>query len=118
MIRIGRRRAIVIAACQHLVVGPTMKLLARGAKFWQSKRTSFYSIDRGQTIFQPDVKALFQLVRDGGRKFGVWRRSRRRNEGWGAGQGVGSILVKISEEDDVLQVIKWMPRSAVDLGGS
>ncbi|KXH53627.1 hypothetical protein CSIM01_07665 [Colletotrichum simmondsii] len=47
------------------VILPTMKLMARGMVPFCGKRTKFYYITRDDATFEPNLKALFELVAEG-----------------------------------------------------
>lgn len=83
--------------------GPTLKLLARGAKFWLNKRTTFYWVSRDRATFEPDLLELFRMAQEGQftvRIKKVWDMEdiQEAHRTWGSGEGMGSILVKISED--------------------
>jgi NADPH:quinone reductase-like Zn-dependent oxidoreductase len=85
------------------VVGPTVKLLARGAKFWQNKRTTFYWISRDQATFRPELQELFRMAKDkeftvGIKKVGEMENIQEAHRAWGSCPGMGSMLVRITED--------------------
>jgi NADPH:quinone reductase-like Zn-dependent oxidoreductase len=92
------------SATSRSVIGPTLKLLSRGAKFWQKKKTTFYWISRDQSTFKPELDTLFKMAQDGKLAIGIkkiWEMEdiQEAHRSWGSGQGMGSILVKISDDE-------------------
>lgn len=79
------------------------KLLARNAAVWSNKATSVYSITRDDAHFQPDLAALMELAREGRVRVPikhVWALDdiREAHESWGKLPGMGSLLVRVSDE--------------------
>ena len=85
------------------VVGPTVKLLARGLIPFCPKKTTFYYISRDDQSFVPDLMALFEILEQGRIKVpikAVYKLEdiQEAHRSWSKGTGMGSMLVKISDE--------------------
>ncbi|KND90078.1 Protein indc11 [Tolypocladium ophioglossoides CBS 100239] len=80
-----------------------LKLMLRNAAVWSSKATSFYYISRDDKNFQPDLAALMNLAQEGRVQVPikhVWALDdiREAHESWGKLHGMGSILVRVSDD--------------------
>jgi NADPH:quinone reductase-like Zn-dependent oxidoreductase len=90
------------------MVTPVAKLFARNyLKVWEGRKTRFYYITRDDKTYVSDLEALFGLVQQGKVKVPIKRVFRMRDSedireahrSWGKGQGVGSLLVKVKEDE-------------------
>lgn len=79
------------------------KLMARGLKVWQNKRTYFYYISRERDRFIGQAEAVLGLIAEGHVRVPIkkiWELSeeslREAHEGWGKTPGMGSMLVRIA----------------------
>ncbi|KAF9873924.1 zinc-binding dehydrogenase [Colletotrichum karsti] len=82
-------------------VMPTVKLLARGMVPFCPKRTWFYYITRDDATFEPNLKALFELLGEGKitvpiKKVWELEDIQEAHRQWANGTGVGSLLVRVS----------------------
>ena len=50
---------------QRSVILPVFKLVSKNLLFWSGKRTTFYGVTRGSKDFAPDLRLLFEWLRDG-----------------------------------------------------
>ncbi|KAL9008106.1 MAG: hypothetical protein Q9173_006736 [Seirophora scorigena] len=87
------------------VVWPTLKLLGRNLMFWSGKRTTFYYIERNHWTFEPDLKALFELVNKGKtevlvKKIWALEDVREAHVGFNSAEGIGSFLIKVADGDE------------------
>ncbi|KAJ0163794.1 Protein indc11 [Colletotrichum tanaceti] len=83
------------------VVVPTMKLLARGMVPFCGKRTRFYYITRDDATFEPNLRALFDLLAAGRITVPIKRvweleEIQEAHRQWTGSAGVGSSLVRLS----------------------
>jgi NADPH:quinone reductase-like Zn-dependent oxidoreductase len=89
------------------MVWPTVKLMARNyLKVSSRKRANFYFISRDRSTFEPDMNALFDLLKQG--KISVPIKAvynlediQEAHRNWGKGSGMGSLLVKVAAEDNL-----------------
>jgi NADPH:quinone reductase-like Zn-dependent oxidoreductase len=47
------------------VIPAVLKLFSKNLLFWSGKRTTFFGVNRGSKNFAPDLKQLFEWLRDG-----------------------------------------------------
>ncbi|KAI4139327.1 MAG: hypothetical protein LQ341_004262 [Variospora aurantia] len=85
------------------VVWPTLKLLGRNLILWSGKRTTFYYIERNHWTFEPDLKALFELVGEGKvevlvKKVWALEDVRQAHLGFNSAEGIGSCLIKVGDD--------------------
>ena len=85
------------------VVGPILKLLARGMVPFTPKKTTFYYISRDDKSFVPDLMTLFKMLKQG--KIRVPIKAvyelddiQEAHWSWSKGTDMGSLLVKLSDE--------------------
>ena len=79
------------------------KLLARNAVPFCPNHTSFYYINRDQSTFMPEVKALFDLVLQGKihapiKKVWTLETYPQAHREWTSTPGIGSVVVKIGDD--------------------
>ncbi|KAL7793027.1 GroES-like protein [Trichoderma ceciliae] len=82
---------------------PMIKLLLKGLYFWSNKTTTLFFITRDQKTFAPELRTLFNMVKEGTVHPPikvVWEFDDIKNahEAWGKGSGMGSQLVRIDPE--------------------
>ncbi|KXJ89737.1 chaperonin 10-like protein [Microdochium bolleyi] len=92
-----------MAAAPRSQLPGVLRLLARNAKVWDSRATSFYYISRDDKTFVPTVEKLFGMIAKGEIEIPirqVWdmEEIRSAHSAWGKGDGVGSMLIKINDE--------------------
>jgi NADPH:quinone reductase-like Zn-dependent oxidoreductase len=92
------------------MIPPVTKLYARNyLKVWEGRSTRFYYITRDDATFFPDLEALFDLAKTGKIQvpikaiFGMHdsEEIRTAHRSWGKGQGVGSLLIKVADEQAI-----------------
>jgi NADPH:quinone reductase-like Zn-dependent oxidoreductase len=81
------------------------KLLARNAVPFCPHHTSFYYIARDQSTFEPELKALFDLVLQGKirapiKKVWTLETYPQAHHEWTKTTGIGSVIVKIAEDTE------------------
>lgn len=79
------------------------KLLAQNLRLFCNKSTTFFYIDRDQATFRPELLALLDMLKDGKIDVSikhVWEidEIQDAHRSWGKAPGIGSMLVRISEE--------------------
>ncbi|TLD33399.1 hypothetical protein PspLS_01681 [Pyricularia sp. CBS 133598] len=81
-----------------------VKLVAKNLKRFigDNRRTVFYYIDRDHKDFRPDLEALMNLCREGKITVPIkttWTldQVREAHRGWGKKEGMGSMVIKLSE---------------------
>ncbi|KAL0938475.1 zinc-binding dehydrogenase [Colletotrichum truncatum] len=82
---------------------PTIKLMARGMVPFCGKRTKFYYISSDDATFEPNLKAMFDLIREGKIRVPikhVWELNdiQEAHRQWTNSTGVGSSLIRVSPE--------------------
>ncbi|GJC99168.1 Zinc-binding dehydrogenase [Colletotrichum higginsianum IMI 349063] len=97
----GNLRSLNDGGEDRSVVGPTMKLLARGMVPFCGKRTRFYYITRDDATFEPNLRALFDLLAAGKITVPIKRvweleEIQEAHRQWTTSTGVGSSLVRLS----------------------
>lgn len=85
------------------VLVPTLKLLSHNLKIWSKKRTVFHYITRDDKDFTSNLTEMFHMVKDGKitvpiKKVFPLEQVKDAHEYWGHGAGMGSMLIKVSEE--------------------
>ncbi|KAF2682194.1 GroES-like protein [Lentithecium fluviatile CBS 122367] len=79
------------------------KLLARNAVPFCPNKTSFYYISRDQSTFEPELKALFNMVLEGKitapiKKVWTLETYPQAHREWNSNTGIGSVVVKIADD--------------------
>jgi NADPH:quinone reductase-like Zn-dependent oxidoreductase len=90
------------ASTMGVAMGVT-KLLSRNLVPFCPHKTSFYYIDKDQKTFEPEMKELFQLLKDGKiqipiRKVWTLDEVPEAHRTWTQGGGVGTVVVKVQED--------------------
>jgi synaptic vesicle membrane protein VAT-1 len=88
-------------APERPMIPSVLKLFARNLLFWSGKRTTFYGINRASKNFAPDLKQLFEWLRDG--KISVPIRAvfkldeiRKAHREYANSRQMGSIVIEVS----------------------
>ncbi|KAH7239739.1 chaperonin 10-like protein [Fusarium solani] len=81
---------------------PTVKFLLKGQIPWRGKRTAFFLISRDQPDYQPNMKALLDLLGKGKitvpiRKIWDMDDIQEAHRQWHSGSGVGAVIIRIPE---------------------
>ncbi|KAI8962613.1 GroES-like protein [Daldinia sp. FL1419] len=79
-----------------------VKLFARGLNPLNDKRTTFYGLSRDSPTYKPDVTALLNMIEDGTitvpiRKIWDLEDIQAAHREWGAGSGIGSLLIRVAK---------------------
>jgi synaptic vesicle membrane protein VAT-1 len=83
------------------VIPAVLKLFSKNLLFWSGKRTTFFGVNRGSKNFAPDLKQLFEWLRDGKIsvpikatfKLGEIRLAHRE---YASSERMGSIVIEVS----------------------
>ena len=90
------------------MIPPVTKLYARNfLKVWDGRATRFYYITRDDSTFFSDLERMFELNRTGKIQvpikgiygMGSTEEIQTAHKSWGKGNGVGSLLIKVSDEE-------------------
>ncbi|KAF2473593.1 zinc-binding dehydrogenase [Lindgomyces ingoldianus] len=86
------------------VIPAVTKLLARNMVPFCPNKTSFYYIGRDQSTFEPELKKLFEMSREGKihvpiRKIWELEEVPEAHRTWNSAGGIGSVLVRVAEDD-------------------
>jgi synaptic vesicle membrane protein VAT-1 len=86
---------------QRSVIPSGLKLLSRNLLFWSGKRTTFFGVLRSSRNFAPDLRLLFEWLRDG--KILVPIRAtfkldqiQEAHREYASGAGMGSIVIEVN----------------------
>ncbi|KAI1804009.1 GroES-like protein [Daldinia bambusicola] len=84
-------------------VFPLLKLVARGLNPLDGRRTTFFVLSRDAPTYKPSVTALLDMLRDGTVKVPirkVWDLEdvQSAHREWGAGSGIGCLLIRVSKK--------------------
>ncbi|KAM0249513.1 hypothetical protein ACHAQJ_009019 [Trichoderma viride] len=82
---------------------PMIKLLLKSLYFWTKKSTAFFAITRDQKTFQPELRQLLEMTKEGIISppiKAVWEFDdiKEAHESWGKGAGMGSPVIRIAHE--------------------
>jgi len=99
----GNQGTLTTGGEPRSIIWPVIKLLLRNLMFWSNKRTRFYYIDRDQKTFVPNIEALFKLAEAGKvtvpiKKVFDLEDIQDAHREWSKCPGIGSLLVKVSDE--------------------
>jgi NADPH:quinone reductase-like Zn-dependent oxidoreductase len=83
---------------------PMIKLLFKALYFWTNKTTSFFAITRDQSTFEPELRKLLEMTKEGIISppiKAVWEFDdiKEAHEAWGKGAGMGSPVIRIAREE-------------------
>jgi NADPH:quinone reductase-like Zn-dependent oxidoreductase len=83
------------------VIPAVLKLFSKNLLFWSGKRTTFFGVNRGSKNFAPDLKQLFEWLRDG--KISVPIKAtfkldeiRLAHREYASSERMGSIVIEVS----------------------
>jgi len=83
------------------VIPAVLKLFSKNLLFWSGKRTTFFGVNRGSKNFAPDLKQLFEWLRDG--KISVPIKTtftldeiRLAHREYASSERMGSIVIEVS----------------------
>lgn len=81
-------------------IWPFVKFLARGKLPWGGKRTAFFMINRDQPDYQPNFKALVDLLSRGEisvpiRKVWDLDQIQEAHRQWSSGHGLGAVVIRV-----------------------
>ncbi|KAL7935467.1 GroES-like protein [Trichoderma chlorosporum] len=103
LVAYGNNLANLTGSKKSSVWPPIFKLLFRMLYFWSNKTTRFYGITRDQSTYQPDLRLLLNMVKEGTIAApikAIWNLDdiKEVHEAWGKGAGMGSPLIRIAPE--------------------
>lgn len=82
------------------MIPSVLKLFSKNLLFWSGKRTTFFGVNRGSKNFAPDLKQLFEWLRDGKISVPI-KATFKLNEiqsahrEYASGRGTGSIIIEV-----------------------